>query len=273
MKERPIIAMMGIDEASAQVARVPSRDWLSPSETDRCGEIDSRTTRSRWLAGRWLGKRAVMQWWERESIRSSSLHIESRDAFDRGAPPRLFRDGRLTSLQLSISHAGDTVAVAVSGASSERLGIDVMDRQPMGHEMSRFWLRGSELYACRSDRWACQFVWSLKEALYKAGVLGTAVPFSPRKVDTSRWIYPATLLEVAAAIRGGKTYTAPMKNGCELQLFQHRQEFVTLVSLSKRPQGPDARLLSNLSSQRIVGQIPVAVRPHSMIHSIEAVAK
>ena len=102
------------------------RNWLSQAEVDRAATIPCLNVRHRWLAGRWLAKQAVTEIAGNESIPKTTLHIESRDACDRGAPPRIYLDGRLTRMQLSISHAGNSVAAAVLNDSRARVGIDVM---------------------------------------------------------------------------------------------------------------------------------------------------
>ncbi|MDA8967810.1 4'-phosphopantetheinyl transferase superfamily protein [bacterium] len=207
------------------------RNWLSQAEADRFANIHCVKVRHRWLAGRWLAKQAVMAVAGNESIQKTSLHIESRDACDRGAPPRIYLDGRLTPMQLSISHAGNSVAVAVLNHWRARLGIDVMDCRAMPESMSRFWLSARELEACDGNQYLAQFIWSLKEALYKAGAQGHRVKFSPRSIVTTDWISTSQIYDLTAKIRLGIPGSTTIGNRGALRVLPNGNEFATLITL------------------------------------------
>ena len=207
------------------------RNWLSQAEVVRVTSIQCVKVRHRWLAGRWLAKQAVTEVSGNESIPKTSLHIESRDACDRGAPPRIYLNGRLTRMQLSISHAGNSVAAAVLNDSRARVGIDVMACHEMPASMSGFWLCSRELKACDGNQYAAQFVWSLKEALYKAGVQGSRVKFSPRSIVTTDWISTPQIHELTAKIRLGMPGSTAIANRVALRVMPNGNEFATLVTV------------------------------------------
>jgi 4'-phosphopantetheinyl transferase EntD len=141
-------------------------------------------------------------------------------------------------MQLSISHAGDSIAVAVLDHWRSRLGIDVMSCLAMPRSTSQFWLCERELEACDGNQYACQFVWSLKEALYKAGAHGTRVAFSPRSIDTTAWISKTLLHDLTAKVRSATPCFSAIKDGGALRVLRRGDELVTLIVLEGRAAVP-----------------------------------
>lgn len=162
--------------------REPPEHWLAPGERQRLAEIRSARRGLQWLGGRWLAKQLLLRLADESGMSPTDLHIESKDARGRGSRPRVYRDGRLQSWQLSISHSSRFVYAAVATDSCVQLGVDVTKRQPLSPGFTRLWLTASERKWCgrNGDAAAC-VLWSLKESWYKAA--GSDQPFAPRRLD------------------------------------------------------------------------------------------
>ncbi|WP_434041039.1 MULTISPECIES: 4'-phosphopantetheinyl transferase superfamily protein [Sorangium] len=101
-----------------------------------------------------------------------------------GGPPR-FEDG---ALALSLSHAGDLAAAAVTAAGAVGVDVERVEARAAAFADEHFTPREREALARGAaaglDRAALEtLLWSAKEALYKTGALALPARFSFRDID------------------------------------------------------------------------------------------
>jgi phosphopantetheinyl transferase len=174
--------IVSIENLKRRFCVAPPSGWLAPGEQQRAAEIRSSQRALQWLSGRWLAKQLLLQLVGDADLTPCELHIESRDGRELGTRPRVYREGRLQSWQLSISHSSKFVYVAASTDEDHRVGVDVTPRQTLSPAFQRFWLAREERAWCRrqGDQQACT-LWSLKESWFKA--VGGEQTFVPRQLD------------------------------------------------------------------------------------------
>jgi len=164
--------------------------WLSPAEQDEFSRLRDKRRRSEWLAGRWLLKgmlwRSLTENGDRRSeIDLCDLEVFSRDPRGRGQPPRALFAGRMLPWHISLAHHSGIVWAAVSVAPDVRVGIDVVQAEPMDLRASDLWFTRGELQWLErsNDRLLGTTLWAVKEALYKATNRGE--PFVPVQIEVA----------------------------------------------------------------------------------------
>lgn len=172
----------------AEVDLHPQTEWLTESELSELATWRDSLRSRQWLAGRWLAKRQLMP-----LVNAARLNIDiaSRDSFGRTTAPRVTVHGRSWLGSLSISHAGDHVAVAIESQPDRRVGIDVVafESHDFNSKPLEFWFSPIEQNWIRQtgngSRRAAQ-LWAIKEAAYKASQRGEA--FAPADWPALPWL-------------------------------------------------------------------------------------
>jgi phosphopantetheinyl transferase len=169
-------------------------DWLSESEAERVATLRHAGRRAQYLAGHWLARvllaRAFggvpMQWRLRER---------------KGQPPEV--QGRGDALRVSISHAGEWLAVAVADAP---VGIDIEVNTRVLDDAVEPLLRepgeapGSLDAGTRLRRWVAKEAWIKRDH-------GSALPARLQALrlgpgtDVGTWSHPEIHLALAVAAR------------------------------------------------------------------------
>jgi phosphopantetheinyl transferase len=218
--------------------------WLTPGEQQRLAEIRSPQRAAQWLCGRWLGKQLLLQLASECRMALTDLHIESKNSRDRGSRPRVYREGRLQSWQLSISHSSHFVYVAAATGVGMRLGVDVTSRRALPPSFARFWLTDPEQTWCdRSADGAACILWSLKESWYKAA--GGDQPFAPRQLDV---VSALSVDEIPSSETSDRRRPLQLRDDSNMTVLCRwmPRDVATLVALrdTARPVAPVTRLLA-----------------------------
>ncbi len=148
-------------------------DDLTPAER-REYEAQSHEARRRdWLAGRQAAKEAVAA---HCGVPTTRVRLVRREG---ASPTVLLRDEDATSrampISISISHC-DGLGLAAVADHPARVGVDLERAGQIEHEHLRYFLSPGEWAV--AGRAGATFVWTLKEAAWKALQLDDATPFS-----------------------------------------------------------------------------------------------
>jgi phosphopantetheinyl transferase len=160
----------------------PADGWLSVREQAELRRWRDAGRRRAWLRGRALAKQLIADHLV-PGAAWNTIEILSRDAAGRVNRPRVSCDGVERVWSLSISHTERGALAAVCERSDVSLGVDVAVRRPLPASLSQLWFTQAErdwVAEARSTTIAC-FIWSAKEALYKACNRGES--FDPRQVE------------------------------------------------------------------------------------------
>lgn len=168
--------------------------WLSSSERELLAGLRHGQRRREWLAGRWLCKQMIQTETRYGHCTSDSLsrqtlsaiEIQSHDGQRRAAKPRVFVEGRMLPMELSITHSHDWIGVAVSTTPNCRVGMDLVPRTTETNSRLAFWLTEDEqrwLHKNPNDA-VLPVIWSIKESVYKASNRGA--PFKPLQLNVCR---------------------------------------------------------------------------------------
>jgi phosphopantetheinyl transferase len=160
----------------------PADDWLSVREQAELRTWRDAGRRRAWLRGRALAKQLIADHLA-PGAAGSTIEILSRDTDGRVNRPRVSWNGVERGWSLSISHTDRGVLAAICERSDVLLGVDVAVSRPLPASLSQLWFTQAErawVAEARSSGIAC-FIWSAKEALYKACNRGES--FDPRQVE------------------------------------------------------------------------------------------
>lgn len=188
-----IVLRQTISETLAEFDKQSLESWLTESERFELTAWREAARTSQWLAGRWLAKRELAPLIDATPL---EIDIASRDTFGRGTVPRVCVRGRTWPGSLSISHAGEHVAVAIDSRHGHRIGIDVVviqDRAAWSDgaletcfsDDEQAWIRTGDNLARRAAR-----LWAVKEATYKATQRGES--FAPSHWPALKWLTDKT---------------------------------------------------------------------------------
>jgi phosphopantetheinyl transferase (holo-ACP synthase) len=118
---------------------------------------------------------------EGQSWRADQIAIRSGVDQRNSQRPEIFLPNQQSvNWNLSISHSGSVVYAAIIPQLGLQIGVDVVDRQPLGHGFLPSWFTTRECEVIgEEDETALQCrAWAIKEAAYKAANRGEG--FSPR---------------------------------------------------------------------------------------------
>ncbi len=156
-------------------------DELTPAERREYDEQSHDDRRRDWLAGRQAAKEAVaahcgvpptrVRLVRREGAAPSAL-LRSEDATPRAMP-----------ISISISHC-DGLGLAAVADHPARVGVDLERAGQIEHEHLRYFLSPGERTV--AERAGATFVWTLKEAAWKALQLDDTTPFSALRLAIDR---------------------------------------------------------------------------------------
>lgn len=186
------LQVLPIAAAAAEAAR-QGTDWLTTAEQDRLRAITQAARRQAFLAGHWQARRMAAAWLQLDARRIAlQSHPDGR--------PRLCVDGVDAALQLSLSHSGGWLAVAVADAP---VGVDIeLPRRDRDWEaLARFVFSPEELRRLRDGDAAARArlfhaFWTLKEARGKRSGEGlrpkaartvTATACAPGQAEAISW--------------------------------------------------------------------------------------
>jgi len=158
-----------------------------PEEREVCGGITDSGRRAEWIAGR-----TVVKEWLCEKLgsgaRTAEIAIISRDGFGRAVAPRAFWKGSLLPWSISITHAANTVLVALAPGAEERIGADLVPLEGVMPRRLEVWMTPREarwvnLATAGQRRWRTAALWAAKEAAYKA--LNEGEVFAPEEISVA----------------------------------------------------------------------------------------
>lgn len=205
---------------AAAEAVAQRRDWLTDAERQRLQAITSPSRRDAFLAGHWQARALAAQWLQLDAGRIAL------DAYPDGRP-RLRLDGDAAPLQVSLSHSGDWLALALADAP---VGVDVElpQRARDWNALARFVFSPEERQRVRDADDATRAevfhaLWTLKEARGKRSGEGlqpraartfTAQPADAAGAEALGWAFGGGALALALAPgtrleRAGDTLGAP----------------------------------------------------------------
>lgn len=189
--------------AAAAEAVAQGTDWLTATEQRRLRAITRDARRQAFLAGHWQARRAAAAWLQLDAHRIAlETHPDGR--------PRLCVDGVDAALQLSLSHSGGWLAVAMADAP---VGVDIElpQREREWEVLARFVFSPEELRRLRDGDAAARArlfhaFWTLKEARGKRSGEGlrpkaaravTATACAPGHAEAFSWPFGDGALAVA----------------------------------------------------------------------------
>jgi 4'-phosphopantetheinyl transferase EntD len=156
-------------------------DDLTPAERREYDEQSHGDRRRDWLAGRQAAKKAVAA---HCGVPPTRVRLLRRVGV---APAVLLRDddasARAMPISISISHCNGLGLAAVAD-SPARVGVDLERVGQIDHEHLRYFLSPGEWRV--AERAGGTFVWTLKEAAWKALQLDDATPFSALRLAIDR---------------------------------------------------------------------------------------
>ena len=159
------IAIVEIARTEEVLARMPTADstWLSDSEQARVSTLRIDARRNHYLAGHWLTRELLSRAFGETPSRWS---LQERKSL----APKVINGGQ--EIQISISHSGDWIAVAVADVA---IGIDIEQRpRQLDASLEALLLNADEMPRSL-DNDALLQRWVAKEAWLKAHA-GTALP-------------------------------------------------------------------------------------------------
>jgi len=191
--------------AVAAEAVAQGTDWLTAAEQRRLRAITLEARREAFLAGHWQARHAAGAWLRLDAGRIAlERHPDGR--------PRLCVDGVDIALQVSLSHSGGWLAVALADAP---VGVDIeLPRRDRDWEaLARFVFSPEELRSLRDGDAAARArlfhaFWTLKEARGKRTGEGlrpkaartvTATACAPGRAEAVSWAFGDGALAVALA--------------------------------------------------------------------------
>lgn len=188
---------------AAAEAVAQRRDWLTDAERQRLQAITSPSRRDTFLAGHWQARALAAQWLQLDVGRIAL------DAYPDGRP-RLRLDGDAAPLQVSLSHSGDWLALALADAP---VGVDVElpQRARDWNALARFVFSPEERQRVRDADDATRAevfhaLWTLKEARGKrsgeglqprAARMFTAQPADAAGAEALGWAFGGGALALA----------------------------------------------------------------------------
>lgn len=156
-------------------------DDLTPAERREYETQTHEARRRDWLAGRQAAKKAVAA---HCGVQPTRIRLTRREG---AAPSVLLRDEDATSrampISISISHC-DGLGLAAVADSPARVGVDLEHAGQIEHEHLRYFLSPGEWVV--AERAGATFLWTLKEAAWKALQLDDATPFSALRLAIDR---------------------------------------------------------------------------------------
>ena len=161
---------------------IPLDQWLSRRECRRLGFFGNVRRRHDWLAGRWLGKRLVLNQLDKSAVALRDIDISSRDQWNRSVRPQVLVHRRRVPWSLSLSHNDLGVMAALNVCPDIHVGIDVVPVESYSFGLLRTWFTTDEQQRLHdaSDR-SVAVTWATKEAVYKAVNVGES--FMPRRFE------------------------------------------------------------------------------------------
>lgn len=156
-------------------------DDLTPAERREYDEQSHEDRRRDWLAGRHAAKEAVAA---HCGVPPTRVGLVRREG---AAPSVLLRDegasSRAMPISISISHCSGLGLAAVADHPA-RVGVDLERAGQIEHDHLRYFLSPGEWAV--AERAGATFVWTLKEAAWKALQLDDATPFSALRLAIDR---------------------------------------------------------------------------------------
>jgi phosphopantetheinyl transferase len=161
--------MCGLDE-----------DWLSPREQAEFEQWRDDRRRRGWLMSRVLAKQLMG---DTAGATAMDSEILSRDALGRVNRPLVWRHGDVLPWSLSISHSDRGVLVALAPSDEATIGVDLTPEHAFSQSVAETWFTAAELawYRQANSRQIGAYLWSVKEALYKA--LSDGESFAPLQFE------------------------------------------------------------------------------------------
>jgi phosphopantetheine--protein transferase-like protein len=155
-------------------------DWLSPREQLELEQWRDARRRSGWLMSRVMAKHLLG---ETAGATATDFEILSRDALGRVNRPLVWRQGDRLPWSLSISHSDRGVLVALAPSDEAAIGVDLTQEQAFSQSVAETWFTAAELawYRQTNSRQIGAYIWSAKEALYKA--LSDGESFAPLEFE------------------------------------------------------------------------------------------
>ena len=154
---------------------LPPAELLSPEEQAAAGRFRHAQRRREWIAARALAKELLKEAGlvpADAALRRVSILPRDSAASLR---PRPTLDGRPLPGDLSLSHAGGWVAVALS--AGPRVGVDIVQPGEVRDDRLAVWLSHTERHLAGEEGLRLSELWAMKEAAYKATSEGQ--PFRP----------------------------------------------------------------------------------------------
>jgi 4'-phosphopantetheinyl transferase EntD len=156
-------------------------DDLTPAERREYDAQSHEARRRDWLAGRLAAKEAVAA---HCGVPPARVRFVRREG---NAPDVVVRDDdatpRAMPISISISHC-DGLGLAAVADHPARVGVDLERAGQIEHEHLRYFLSPGEWVV--AERAGATFVWTLKEAAWKALQLNDATPFSALRLAIDR---------------------------------------------------------------------------------------
>ena len=195
------LQLLRIAEVAAQAA-AQGEQWLTTAEHQRLSAMRAQARRDSFIAGHWQARQLAGQQlgiaWQRIALHAD---VDGR--------PRLCVDDGDTALQLSISHSGDWLALAVAEAA---IGVDIElpRRSRDWNALAGFVCSPEELaylqhQPATQQQAAFHQLWTLKEAHGKRSGDGlqpkqaqllTAQPADAEDADAATWLFAHGALAV-----------------------------------------------------------------------------
>jgi len=137
--------------------------------------------RRAWLLGRKLAKELIAA--QVGNQPAAAIEILSRDADGRPTRPRIRVGGQALPWSLSISHTERGVLAVLAPTEGVSIGVDLSTTRTFTDGFLRMWFTGAEQewIASTENVAMASFIWSAKEAIYKACNQGES--FAPRAVE------------------------------------------------------------------------------------------
>ena len=173
---RRYCALADLDE----LLRGLGSDWLSTREQAEFALWRDERRRRGWLTSRVLAKQMLG---DTAGAAAMNFEILSRDELGRVNRPLVWRAGARLPWSLSISHSDRSVLVGLAPSDDVTIGVDLTQEQAFSPSVAETWFTPAERawYRQANSRQIGAYIWSAKEALYKA--LSDGESFAPLEFE------------------------------------------------------------------------------------------
>jgi len=159
--------------------------WLGRRERDEYAGLRDLGRRERWLLGRLVGKRLLLDHFGHLVSEPRMIQIHSRDARGRAGRPQVSFDDQWQPWSFSISHTNRSLLVAVSTTRGLSLGVDLVMSESFSTGFLNTWFAPEErAWLAKAPGHEAATIWAVKEAAYKATNRGES--FVPRRTIVRR---------------------------------------------------------------------------------------